>query len=148
MVDSVPGRLLVDADNGAACATTVTVHVSAPEALPLEPLEFPLGDNMDLAAIRVKVQRLSDELAAALVSLEELVLAPTAVVRDADCQTEVVSVAEPTPSNTDLSAAERAGALVNIVDEVQRHLEQVQGFMETSSNIQSDWVHVRKSSPW
>ena len=81
---------------------------------------------------------------AALVSLEELVLVPTAVVRDADCQTEMVSVAVPTPINTDLSAAERAGALVNIVDEVQRHLVQVQGFMATSSNIQSDWVHVRK----
>ena len=117
---------------------------SAPEAFPREPLEFPLGGNMDLAAIRVKVQRLSDELAAALVSLEELVLVPTAVVRDADCQTEMVSVAVPTPINTDLSAAERAGALVNIVDEVQRHLVQVQGFMATSSNIQSDWVHVRK----
>ena len=46
---------------------------------------------MDLAAIRVKVQRLSDDLAAALVSLEELVLVPTAVVRVADCQTEMVA---------------------------------------------------------
>ena len=64
---------------------------TAPEALPREPLEFPLGDCMDLAAIRVKVQRLSDELAAALVSLEELVLVLTAVVRDADCQTETVA---------------------------------------------------------
>ena len=63
---------------------------STPDALPREPLEFPLGDNMDLAAIRVKVQRLSDEIAGALVSLEELVLVPTAVVEDAGVQTVLV----------------------------------------------------------
>ena len=90
MAVSVPGSRLVDADNGAAHATTVTETALAPEALPLEPLEVPLGDNMDLAVIRVKIQRLSDELAGALVSLEELVRVPTAVVRDADVQTEMV----------------------------------------------------------
>ena len=57
---------------------------------------------------------------------------------------EVVSVAVQTPINTDLSGArERADALANIVGEVQRYLEHVQGFMETSRNIQSDWEHVR-----
>ena len=90
VADSVPGSRLVDADNGAAHATTVTETALAPEALPLEPLEVPLGDNMDLAVIRVKIQRLSDELAGALVSLEELVRVPTAVVKDADVQTEMV----------------------------------------------------------
>ena len=46
----------------------------------VKPVEVHFRGSLDLAAIRVKIQRLSDELADALVSLERLNLMHTAIL--------------------------------------------------------------------
>ena len=80
---------------------------SVPGTLLDEPAETPLRGSFDLAAVRVKIQRLSDELAGALVSLERLCVLLSPVTKDASVQTHAPVTTNDNVQTVDCTEKER-----------------------------------------